>query len=152
MNKEYIISKLQRIQYLARHGSIRGNHINECDEIMDYLCDHMPKELFNKLCQYIYKEPGWLFVGLDFNALEDHISALTTKDENKLKIYLENYDGHCLRAYAYFEETMPDIVEKREEIAKEGQTYKVVYSDGSVEYLNEFNPNLLKALQELKGK
>ena len=47
---------------------------------------------------------------------------------------------------------MPNIVEKREEIAKEGQTYKVVYSDGSVEYLNEFNPNLLKALQELKGK
>lgn len=66
MNKEYIISKLQRIQYLARHGPIRGNHINECDEIMDYLCDHMPKELFNKLCQYIHKESGWLFVGLDF--------------------------------------------------------------------------------------
>ena len=66
MNKEYIINKLQRIQYLARHGSIRGNHINECDEIMDYLYDHMPKELFNKLCQYIHKKSGWLFVGLDF--------------------------------------------------------------------------------------
>lgn len=84
--------------------------------------------------------------------VEDHISALTTKDKNKLKVYLENYDSHALRACAYFEEDMPDIVEKREEIAKEGQTYKVVYSDGSVEYLNEFNPNLLKALQELKGK
>ena len=35
---------------------------------------------------------GWLFVGLDFNALEDHISALTTKDENKLKVYL----GHIV--------------------------------------------------------
>lgn len=52
---------------------------------------------------------GWLYVGLDFNALEDHISALTTKDENKLKVYLENYDAHCLRAYAYFGEEMPDI-------------------------------------------
>lgn len=64
----------------------------------------------------------------------------------------QGYDAHALRAFAYFGEDMPDIVEKREEIAKEGQTYKVVYSDGSVEYLNEFNPNLLKALQELKGK
>ena len=52
---------------------------------------------------------GWLFVGLDFASLEDRISALTTKDKNKLKVYLENYDGHCLRAYAYFGEEMPDI-------------------------------------------
>lgn len=95
---------------------------------------------------------GASVANLPEDQVEDHISALTTKDENKLKVYLQNYDGHCLRACTYFEETMPDIVEKREEIAKEGQTYKVVYSDGSVEYLNEFNPNLLKALQELKGK
>ena len=95
---------------------------------------------------------GWLYVGLDFNALEDHISALTTKDENKLKVYLENYDAHALRACAYFAENMPDIIEKRKEIAKQGQTYKVVYSDGSVDYFNESNPILLTALQELKDK
>lgn len=53
--------------------------------------------------------PGWLFVGLDFASLEDRISALTTKDPNKLKVYTDGYDGHCLRAYAYFPEEMPDI-------------------------------------------
>lgn len=53
--------------------------------------------------------PGWLLVGLDFASLEDRISALTTKDPNKLKVYTDGYDGHCLRAYAYFGEQMPDI-------------------------------------------
>lgn len=31
--------------------------------------------------------PGWLFCGLDFASLEDRISALTTKDPAKLKVY-----------------------------------------------------------------
>lgn len=53
--------------------------------------------------------PGWLFVGLDFASLEDRISALTTKDPNKIKVYTDGYDGHCLRAQAYFGEDMPDI-------------------------------------------
>ena len=51
----------------------------------------------------------WLFCGLDFASLEDRISALTTKDPNKLKVYTDGYDGHCLRAYAYFGDQMPDI-------------------------------------------
>ena len=52
---------------------------------------------------------GWILVGLDFSSLEDMISALTTKDPNKLKVYLDGYDGHCLRAYSYWSEQMPDI-------------------------------------------
>lgn len=31
---------------------------------------------------------GWLMAGADFNSLEDRISALTTKDPNKLKVYM----------------------------------------------------------------
>lgn len=66
--------------------------------------------------------PGWLFMGLDFASLEDRISALTTKDPQKLKVYTDGYDGHCLRAYAYFGEEMPDIdptsVESINSIAK----------------------------------
>lgn len=65
---------------------------------------------------------GWLFVGLDFASLEDRISALTTKDPNKLKVYTDGYDGHCLRAHAYFGKDMPDIdpdsVESINSIAK----------------------------------
>ena len=52
---------------------------------------------------------GWLMVGADFSSLEDRISALLTKDPNKLKIYTDGYDGHCLRAYSYFRDQMPDI-------------------------------------------
>lgn len=53
--------------------------------------------------------PGWLFCGLDFASLEDRISALTTKDPNKLKVYTDGYDGHSLRAYSYFGEYMTGI-------------------------------------------
>ena len=52
---------------------------------------------------------GWILVGADFSSLEDRISALQTKDPNKLKVYTDGYDGHCLRAYAYFSDQMPDI-------------------------------------------
>lgn len=53
--------------------------------------------------------PGWLFGGLDFASLEDRISALTTKDPMKLKVYTDGYDGHCLRAYYYFEDQITGI-------------------------------------------
>lgn len=52
---------------------------------------------------------GWVFGGADFNSLEDYVSALTTKDPNKLKVYIEGFDGHCLRAVSYFGDQMPDI-------------------------------------------
>lgn len=53
--------------------------------------------------------PGWLFVGLDFDSLEDKISAVTTNDPEKIKVYSDGYDGHCIRALKYFGEHMPDI-------------------------------------------
>lgn len=53
--------------------------------------------------------PGWLFVGADYASLEDRISALTTKDPMKLKVYTDGYDGHCLRAYSYFGDQMTGI-------------------------------------------
>lgn len=62
------------------------------------------------LIKSCFKAPsGWLLVGLDFNALEDRISALTTKDPAKLKVYIDGFDGHSLRAYTYFKDQMPDI-------------------------------------------
>ncbi|MEQ1950904.1 DNA polymerase [Mesorhizobium yinganensis] len=63
-----------------------------------------------KLIKYCFQAPrGWFFCGIDFASLEDRISALTTKDPNKLKVYTDGYDGHSLRAYAYFGDQMPDI-------------------------------------------
>ncbi|RLB78965.1 MAG: hypothetical protein DRH06_00305 [Deltaproteobacteria bacterium] len=52
---------------------------------------------------------GWVFGGADFNALEDMVSALTTKDPNKLKVYIDGFDGHSLRAYYYFKAHMGNI-------------------------------------------
>jgi len=72
---------------------------------------------FAKLIKACFRAPkGWIFCGADFNSLEDYVSALTTKDPNKLKVYLDGFDGHCLRAYSYFGEQMPDIIDTVESI------------------------------------
>lgn len=68
----------------------------------------------NTVDAYLIKEAfvapeGWLMLGADYNSLEDMVSALTTKDPNKLKVYTDGYDGHSFRAYAYFKNQMPDI-------------------------------------------
>ena len=100
---------------------------------------------YAKLIKSCFQAPkGWLWVGLDYASLEDHISALVTKDPNKLKVYTDEYDGHCLRAYSYWKNLMPDITAQLDEIHKEGKVYKVTHDDGSVEYLNEHNPKLIK--------
>lgn len=68
------------------------------------------KSRLAKLIKSCFKAPpGWVFCGLDFDSLEDRISALTTKDPEKLKVYTDGFDGHCLRAYSYFGDQMPDI-------------------------------------------
>ena len=72
---------------------------------------HKIKLKYAKLIKSCFQAPpGWLFVGADFPSLEDRISALTTKDPNKLKVYTDGYDGHSLRAFAYFGDKMPDII------------------------------------------
>ncbi|UNI71485.1 putative DNA polymerase I [Burkholderia phage vB_BpP_HN04] len=84
-----------------------------------------------KLIKYCFQPPpGWLFVGLDFASLEDRISALTTKDPMKLKVYIDGFDGHCLRAYAYFGDQMPDIDPNSvESINSIAEKYKVLRQD-----------------------
>ena len=65
-----------------------------------------------------------MFIGLDFASLEDRISALTSKDPNKLKVYTDGYDSHSLRAFAYFGDQMPDIVNTVESINSIQEKYK----------------------------
>lgn len=98
---------------------------------------------YAKLMKSCFQTPkGWCLCGLDFNALEDHISALLTKDKNKLKVYTDGYDGHCLRANSYWPELMPDIQEQLKVLNKEGKIYKVTFDDGSIKYLHEDDPEL----------
>lgn len=85
------------------------------------------------LVKQMFQAPkGWLFVGLDFNSLEDMISALTTKDPNKLKVYTDGYDGHCLRAFSYFGDQMPDIVNTIESINSIKKKYESLRQDSKV--------------------
>lgn len=68
------------------------------------------KSVFGKLIKMIFRAPsGWLFGGADFNSLEDYISALTSRDPNKLKVYIDGFDGHALRACAYYPEELGHI-------------------------------------------
>lgn len=65
---------------------------------------------YGKLIKSCFQAPnGKIFAGADFNSLEDYISALTTKDPNKLKVYTDGFDGHCLRAASYFREQLQQI-------------------------------------------
>ena len=58
---------------------------------------------FAKLIKSCFKAPkGMLLAGADFASLEDRINTLLTKDKNKVKVYTDGYDGHCLRAAYYF--------------------------------------------------
>ncbi len=51
---------------------------------------------------------GWLFCYADFNALEDRISTLLTKDPMKLKEVNEGFEGHSLRASFYFKDELAE--------------------------------------------
>jgi DNA polymerase-1 len=72
---------------------------------------------YAKIVKDCFSPPkGWLFMGADFSSLEDRISALTTNDSNKIKVYTDGYDGHSLRAFYYFPERCPGIVDTVESI------------------------------------
>lgn len=63
-----------------------------------------------------FKAPeGWVFCGIDFASLEDVISAVTTKDPNKLKIY----EG--IRQYELTINGETHLIEENTMIEYEGQ-------------------------------
>jgi DNA polymerase-1 len=98
------------------------------DTILPYIVKG--KLMLGKLVKSCFEAPpGWLFCGLDFASLEDRISALTTKDPNKLKVYTDGYDGHCLRSFSYFGEEMPDIVDTVPSINSIETKYKTFRQD-----------------------
>lgn len=75
---------------------------------------------------------GWLMCGADFDSLEDKISALTTKDPNKLKVYMQGFDGHCLRAFSYFGSQMTGIVNTVASINSIAELYPLLRQDSKM--------------------
>ena len=93
---------------------------------------------YAKTIKQIFQPPeGWIMVGADFSSLENRIQGLLTKDPNVLAPYIIGYDGHSLRAYAYFKEQMPDIIEEMAKAELQGKFYKVTHDDGTIEYKHE---------------
>jgi len=111
------IDKADGMKYL--HGSFNlGGTVSGRLSSSEPNMQNLPSgSTYGKLIKSCFKAPkGWIFVGADFSSLEDRINALLTKDPNKIKVYVDGYDGHALRAYAYFGDQMPDIVDTVESI------------------------------------
>lgn len=59
--------------------------------------------IYGKTIKSCFVAPeGWLFGGADFNALEDRIGAILSKDEMKTAEFTQGMDGHSIRAMAFF--------------------------------------------------
>jgi hypothetical protein len=86
---------IKNLQNIPSSGTTYAKHIKRC----------------------IKAPPGWLWVGVDFASLEDRISALTTRDPEKLKVYM----GHVM-----FDITLNGVVHRiydNTTISYDGQTY-----------------------------
>lgn len=103
---------------------LRG-YFNLCGTVSGRLSSNNPNlqnlpstgSKYAKTVKHVFQSNDeWLFVGIDFSSLEARIDALTTRDPNKLKVYLEGYDSHCLNAFAFFKNQMPDIVDTLDSI------------------------------------
>lgn len=111
------IDKGDDVVYL--HGNFNlGGTVSGRLSSSDPNLQNMPaKSTYGKLIKACFRAPkGWIFTSADFKSLEDMISALQTKDPNKLKVYLDGFDGHCLRAFTYWPEKLPGIVNTVESI------------------------------------
>lgn len=108
--KENSVLKGDGLYYLHGSFNIGGTVSGRLSSSQPNLQTIPSGSTYAKLIKSCFRAPdGWLMVGCDFASLEDRISALTTKDPNKLKVYIEGYDGHSLRAFGYFGDQMPDI-------------------------------------------
>jgi DNA polymerase-1 len=111
--------------YLCGNFNLGGTQSGRLSSSDPNLQNLPAKSKYGKRIKWCVEAPeGWLFVGLDFASLEDKISALTTRDPNKIKVYTDGYDGHSLRTYSYFRKFMTDIEDTVESINSIQKKYK----------------------------
>lgn len=72
-------------------------------------CFQTPSKSSSEALEGHILDPSQIMVGADFDGLEDRIAAILTGDPNRVRVYTDGYNAHCLRAYSYFQRLMPDI-------------------------------------------
>lgn len=128
--KESSVQKEDGWHYLHGNFNLGGTVSGRLSSSGPNLQNLPSNSRFAKIVKKCFKAPkGWLFCGADFASLEDRISALTTKDPNKIRVYTDGFDGHCLRAFYYFGDQMPDIKETVESINSIEEKYKSFRQD-----------------------
>lgn len=55
-------------------------------------------------------EPNHIIYTVDLASLEDRIIANLSNDKNKIAVFQENLDGHCLNSYYYFKDEIEKIL------------------------------------------
>jgi DNA polymerase-1 len=136
--KESSVQKEDGWHYLHGNFNLGGTVSGRLSSSGPNLQNLPSNSRFAKVVKKCFKAPkGYLFVGADFNALEARIDALTTRDPNKLAVYLDGMDSHSFNAYTYWPEKMPEISKYLTEEVLQEQLFKVEYSDGTIEYLPE---------------
>ena len=96
--------------YLHGNFNITGTVSGRLSSSKPNLTQIPSNSTYGKLIKTCFKAPkGWIFCGADFNALESRINTLLTKDENKLKVFLDGLDSHSFNAYSFWKDQMPKI-------------------------------------------
>ena len=107
---EQAIAKGDNVVWLHGNFNLGGTVSGRLSSSDPNLQNIPANSIYAKLIKECFVGPaGWLFCGADFNSLEDYVSALTTKDPNKLKVYEQGFDGHCLRAAFYYDDVLTHI-------------------------------------------
>ena len=110
---------------------------------------------YAKIVKMCFVSPsGWIYCGADFSALEAMGEALLSRDPNKLKVYIDGFDSHCVNAFAYFPEQMPDIhqatpTDKCFKITQDNQVYfmkatdRIKLEDGTILSIGDYYTNVM---------
>lgn len=115
--KEKSVLKEDGNYYLHGNFNMNGTKSGRQSSSNPNLTNLPSGSTYGKLIKSCFKSPkGRVMIGADFDSLEDKISALTTRDPNKMRVYEDGYDGHSLRAFAYFRDQLPGIIDTVESI------------------------------------
>lgn len=129
---EKAILKGDGVHYLHGSFNLGGTVSGRLSSSKPNLQQIPANSTYGKLIKKCFKAAfGWLFAGADFNSLEDYISALTTKDPNKLIIYEQGMDSHAFRAMSYFKKQIPEY-----SLATESdRCFRVTDSQGKIHFI-----------------